>query len=250
MGSTGLKGTSLEIFAGLAESYERALDLATLLQDRRWKSWVAQRLGDEEGLVLDIGCGTLVLEGRMAGRSAKFVGVDLSSEMVRLGAAKCAANVVLLANGDAEFLPFPDRSFDSAVCCYVPKYVDLVGFAREIARVTRPGGKVILYDFANPRGFASPFLNIYIQGGLRAVGAALGLARRREAATFRDLPWIIGGTRWDQELPGVMAQNGFETIETARLTGGTVFAYWGRKARGNIPEDDRSEGDRHEMGNA
>jgi len=230
MASEGdLKGASIEIFGGLAGSYDRVLDLATLLQDRRWKEWVARRLGPERGLVLDVGSGTLVLEGRMAGRGMRFVGLDLSPQMVGRARTKKAQNVTLLTNADAECLPFSDGTFDSVVSCYVPKYVDPRRFAGELARVMRPGGSLILYDFANPRGASAPVLRLYVQGGLRFIGAALRLAKRGEASTFRNLPWIIQGTRWDTELPRVLEESGFHPVETARLTWGIVFAYWGRR---------------------
>ena len=180
-------------------------------------------------LVLDIGCGTLVLEERMARTGTKFVGLDLSSSMIHVARAKAASNVVLLANADAEHLPFPDASFDTAVSCYVPKYIEPFRFAKELARVTRHGADVLLYDFARPRGATAPVLRMYIQGGLRAVGLGLRVAGRRESTTFRDLPGIIDGTGWDHELPRIMERIGFERVETASLTGGAVFAYWGRK---------------------
>ena len=225
----------MEIFAGLAESYELALDLATMYQDRRWKDWVARRLGaDAKGLVLDVGCGTLVLEERMARLGTRFVGLDLSPQMVRVARAKSASNVTLLTNADAESLPFPDGTFDSVVSCYVPKYVDPAGFVRELARVMRPGADVLLYDFAKPRGPAAPFLQMYIQGGLRAMALVLGLARRTEATTFRELPKIIQETRWDEVIPRAMERGGFEKIEAERLTGGVVFAYWGRRKGDDI----------------
>jgi ubiquinone/menaquinone biosynthesis C-methylase UbiE len=223
-----LKGVSSEIFAGLARSYERTLDLATLYQDRKWKDWVAKRMS-RGGLVLDLGCGTLVLEERLARTGHRFVGLDLSPEMARLGAVKQAPNVGLLANGDAECLPFSDGAFDSAVSCYVPKYVDAGVFAREIARVTKPGANVVLYDFAKPRGLTAPLLQLYIQWGLRAVGWALAASRKRESSTFKNLPWIIEGTHWDVEVPMAMEASGFESLQTERLTGGAVFAYWGRR---------------------
>ncbi|MDG6985421.1 MAG: class I SAM-dependent methyltransferase [Nitrososphaerota archaeon] len=228
-----LKGTSIEIFAGLAKSYERTLDLATMYQDRRWKMWVARRLGDgRRKSVLDLGCGTLVLEDMMARTRHRFVGIDLSPEMTKVGAGKRSSNVDLLANADAESLPFADESFDDVVSCYVPKYIDPWKFAREVARVSKPGANAVLYDFAMPRGVASPFLQAYMRGGLRAVGWALAAARREEASTFRNLPWVIEETRWDEEVPLAMERNGFETVETARLTAGVAFAYWGRKRGG------------------
>ncbi len=209
-----------------------------MYQDRRWKDWVARKLVfSHSGLVLDIGCGTLVLEDRMAKGGLKFVGLDLSAEMILVAKAKSASNVALLTNADAEFLPFPGGSFDAVVSCYVPKYVDAEAFAKELARVTRPGAHAAVYDFAKPRGALAPLLQMYIRCGLRAVGVCLALARRREATTFKDLPKIIEDTRWDSELPLALGRCGFEMIETARMTGGVVFAYWGRKGGGNISED-------------
>lgn len=246
-----MKGTSIEIFAGLAKSYERTLDIATLYQDRRWKGWVARRLGDGHGKsVLDLGCGTLVLEDRMARTEHRFVGVDLSPEMTKAGAGKRAPNVDLLAIADAEYLPFPDESFDDVVSCYVPKYVDTWKLAGEIARVSKPAANAVLYDFAMPRGIASPFLQMYVRWALRAAGWALAASRRGEASTFMNLPWIIEETRWDEELPLAMERNGFETIQTARLTAGVSFAYWGRKRAVSVYQAGPGRIRRDEVGHA
>ncbi len=225
-----MKLTSSKIFAGLAGSYEKALDYATLFQDRRWKSWVARRLRAGRGdLVLDVGSGTLVLEEFLAMKKCRFVALDLAPEMIRIASGKGVPNVDLVINGDAEFLPFPDRSFDSVVSCYVPKYVDVGRFAEEVARVAKPGASVVLYDFARPRGSLAPFIELYIRCGLRLVGIALGLARRGEAFTFYRLPQIIESTTWDLEMVEAMESNGFVEVESDRLTGGVVFACSGRR---------------------
>jgi demethylmenaquinone methyltransferase / 2-methoxy-6-polyprenyl-1,4-benzoquinol methylase len=227
-----LKEVSSRIFAGLARSYDRVLDYATFFQDRRWKRWVIGMMdGRESDLVLDVGCGTLVLERRLGGLGYRFVGVDLSPQMVRVGRRKGARNVVLLANGDAEHLPFADGAFDIAVSCYVAKYVDLPKFAAELARVTKSGGRAVLYDFAKPKGMAAPLLEMYIQGALRAAGRLLRLASKDEALTFSELPRIIDGTTWDDRIGPEMESSGFEPLAFARLTGGAVFAYCGRKKR-------------------
>ncbi len=142
----GIQGTALEIFGGLASSYERALDLATMTQDRYWKCWVVEnasiRAGDR---VLDIGCGTCLLEERLEDTGCMVVGLDLTEQMIRIGQSKNLVCLEGLLVGDAEALPFPDGTFDAVVCCYVPKYVDRARFAREVARVLRAGGKVVSY---------------------------------------------------------------------------------------------------------
>jgi demethylmenaquinone methyltransferase / 2-methoxy-6-polyprenyl-1,4-benzoquinol methylase len=228
--SRRLHGTALHIFQGLAGSYDRIVDYATLYQDRHWKNWVAKRAGVKEGgLVLDLGCGTLLLEERFRCLGWRFVGLDLTEEMVRIGWAKGLPNVRLLINGDAESLPFLDQTFDAVVGCYVPKYVDTARLADELARVSKPGAAVVLYDFARPRGIFAPFLGLYIDGGLRVAGYLLKLGKRRSAFTFDALPGIIDRTDWDREITGAMERRGFATVEARTLTGGAVFGYLGRK---------------------
>jgi demethylmenaquinone methyltransferase / 2-methoxy-6-polyprenyl-1,4-benzoquinol methylase len=224
------KATALELFRGLANSYDRTVDFATLFQDRYWKNWVARWTPTQKGeVVLDIGCGTLLMEERLARMEYSFVGVDLTEKMVRIGSSKLVRGVTLLVNGDAENLPFPDESFSSVISCYVAKYVELGKFADELSRVTKPGAKVVLYDFVRPRGLLAPFLELYVRGGIRTVGVLLGLARRDAAFTFRNLPRIVDDSTWDQSIELEMKAKGFRTLALRRLTGGIVCAYCGEK---------------------
>lgn len=225
-----MKSTARRFFAELARSYDRTADYAMLFQDRKWKNWTAERLRPHPGsLVLDVGCGTLILEQRLAAYGCRFVGLDLAPDMLRMGRRKHVPNVDLLLNGDAEFLPFPDGSFDSVVSCYVAKYVDVGKFAGELARVSRPGARVVVYDFAIPRGPLAPFLEIYIQGGLRIVGYLLELAHWTGAFTFKTLPKVVRKATWDGRIVRAMETSGFESLGSARLTSGVVFAYYGRR---------------------
>jgi ubiquinone/menaquinone biosynthesis C-methylase UbiE len=229
----GTQEVALELFRGLATSYDRTADWATLFQDRYWKAWVAKRFAAPDGgLVLDLGCGTLLLEERLRRHRCRFVGLDVTPEMAKLGWTKRLANVSLVINGDAEALPFPDDTFEAAVGCYVPKYVSVARLADELARVVKPGARVAFYDFARPSGLSALFLEPYIQFGLRAVGFALRRARKGAAFAFEKLPRIIDVTSWDKEVVGAMEKRGFETLAANRLTAGAVFAYCGRKRPG------------------
>ena len=229
-GDLKTKATALQLFKGLAKSYDLTVDLATLFQDRYWKNWVSEWTSAREGeMVLDIGCGTLLLEERLQRQPYWFVGLDLTEKMIRIGQAKDLPGVRLLVNGDAENLPFPDGSFNSIISCYVVKYVNLMKFAEEIARVTKPGATVVLYDFVRPRGPLAPFLELYIKGGMRTAGALLGLARSDSAFTFGNLPAIVDGSLWDVRIGHVMKTNGFRTRALRHLSGGIVCAYCGVK---------------------
>ena len=225
----GKQDTALHLFRGLARSYDRTADFATMFQDRYWKKWAAQWVPNLKGaLVLDLGCGTLLLEERLAGSGCSFVGLDLTAEMLGMGSSKELRNVELLVNGDGESLPFKDRTFDAVVGCYVAKYVQVPRLARELARVSRKGAPAILYDFAKPRGLPAPFLQAYIQGGLGIAGFLLEHARRGSAFAYSRLPSLINNTHWDSEIVGAMEETGFETVTAERLTSGVVFGYCGR----------------------
>jgi len=218
------------LFRGLATAYDKTVDYATFYQDRYWKRWAIEKAHLRDGsLVLDLGCGTLLLEERLQRFMCKFVGIDVTLEMARIGWAKGLANVPLVINGDAETLPFPDEAFDAAVSCYVPKYVSMTGLAGELARVVKPGARVVLYDFARPSGIAAPLLEPYIQVGLRAIGLVLRKMKKGEAFAFERLPRIVDGTNWNGEVVGAMESHGFETVAATPLTAGAVFAYCGRK---------------------
>lgn len=226
----GADGIAQKLFRGLAASYDRTVDYATFYQDRYWKRWATEKVGlSDRALILDLGCGTLLFEERLRLSNCRFVGLDVTPEMARIGWTKGLGNVSLVINGDAETLPFPDETFDAAVSCYVPKYVSMTRLAGELARVVKPGARVVLYDFARPCGLSAPLLEPYIQVGLRAIGLVLRKTRNGAAFAFERLPQIVNGTSWDREVVGAMEDRGFETMAATPLTAGVVFAYAGRK---------------------
>ncbi|MGI9116929.1 MAG: methyltransferase domain-containing protein [Gaiellales bacterium] len=107
-------------------------------------------LGPLEGAaVLDIGCGPGIYARDLAQRGARVTAIDSAPAMLAAAEAEArAAGVAIeLATGDASALPFPDASFDAAVLVQVIEYVpDAVGALREIARVLRPGGRLLVCD--------------------------------------------------------------------------------------------------------
>lgn len=178
-------------------------------------------------LVLDVGCGTGVLEERLRGISV--IGVDLTEEMVRLAKEKRIGSLSLSV-GDGENLPFRDGTFDSIVSCYVAKYCSTKALLEEMARVLKPGGKLVMYDFSSPKGAFAPFHALYVYGGLRLFGSAIRLVDPELALTYEALPEVIRSRLWDREFDAALLSAGFRDPKSQRLTGGAVTGFWATKS--------------------
>jgi malonyl-CoA O-methyltransferase len=108
---------------------------------------VRRLLGDVAGLeVADIGCGTGRHARPLAQTGARVTAVDFSEEMVRRARTKPGAEAIRFVHHDLrEPLPFPDGSFDRVVCCLVVEHIpNLTEFFRELRRIGRPAGFVVV----------------------------------------------------------------------------------------------------------
>lgn len=90
--------------------------------------------------VLDVACGTGLVSRLFKGRVAEVVGLDITADM----AEQAMPHVDRLVIAPAESLPFPDGAFDVVVCRQGIQFMELPDAVREMARVTRPGGRVVL----------------------------------------------------------------------------------------------------------
>jgi demethylmenaquinone methyltransferase/2-methoxy-6-polyprenyl-1,4-benzoquinol methylase len=224
-GGAPSKATALRIFAGLWSSYDAVLEYGTLLQDRRWKDWVIGSLsGRNDATVLDVGCGTCVLEGMMSG-GVSVIGVDLTEGMIRAGQGKRIPRVTSLLRSDGERLPFKACSFDAVVSCYVVKYCSGDLLVSEMARVLKPGGRLVVYDFARPRGRLWPFNAFYVYGALRTLGELLELIGLSVSTTFTELPGIIAGSSWDEGFWHTLVRAGLTPRVERVLSGGVAVGF-------------------------
>lgn len=122
---------------------ERLLDLAKLQQ------------GDA---VLDVGCGTgtvAILARHRVGETGRVCGIDASPEMIARAKVKAESGGmdVRFQNASAQALPFPEASFDVTLSTLMLHHLGRNGrmdLAREMCRVSRPGGRALIVDFATP----------------------------------------------------------------------------------------------------
>src|ERR1044072_922417 len=138
------------MFDGVAERYDLTNTVLSFGQDRGWRRATRAALDLRTGeKVLDVGAGTGVSTEELSRSGAYAVGADLSVGMLRAG-RRTRPTVPLLA-GDALALPFPDATFDAVTISFgLRNVVDTHAALRELARVTRPGGRLVVCEFSHP----------------------------------------------------------------------------------------------------
>src|SRR3954452_15786421 len=145
------------MFDDVAPTYDRLNTLMTFGSDVRWRRRAVEethaRLGDA---VIDVCCGTGKLAAQVADRVGPFgrvEGVDLSDAMVRLATQHFHSLVQAhFAVANAMELPFEDDTFDAATIGFgLRNLPDFEGGFREMARVIRPGGRVVCLELSLPR---------------------------------------------------------------------------------------------------
>jgi demethylmenaquinone methyltransferase / 2-methoxy-6-polyprenyl-1,4-benzoquinol methylase len=149
------KREALELFSGLPRRYDFLSSALSFGQDPRWRRALVAAVAPPPGArVLDVATGTGMVAAELLADCADctVVGIDQSAEMLGGARARFAGDArVELVQGQAEALPFADRSFDALTFTYLLRYVaDPAATVRELARVVRPGGRVGSLEFGVP----------------------------------------------------------------------------------------------------
>jgi demethylmenaquinone methyltransferase/2-methoxy-6-polyprenyl-1,4-benzoquinol methylase len=172
-----------EMFDGVAARYDLTNTVLSFGQDRGWRRATRAALGLRPGeRVLDVGAGTGISTEEMARSGAFAVGADLSVGM--LAAGRKVRKTVPLVAGDALKLPFPDGSFDAVTISFALRNVVDTGAAlRELGRITRKGGRLVVCEFSHPTNglFSAVYLN-YLMRSLPAV--ARGVSSNPDAYVY------------------------------------------------------------------
>jgi demethylmenaquinone methyltransferase / 2-methoxy-6-polyprenyl-1,4-benzoquinol methylase len=146
-----------DLFAAIARRYDLLNDLQSFGLHRLWKRRVVALAGLSPGdRALDLCCGTGDIAFALARQGADVTGLDFSEKMLevaqsRLANAKSETKNLKFIQGDAAQIPFPDNSFDAVTMGYGLR--NLPGWEaglREMIRVAKPGGRIVVLDFGKP----------------------------------------------------------------------------------------------------
>ena len=153
-----------DLFASIARRYDLLNDLQSFGLHRLWKRRVVSLTDVKSGdRALDLCCGTGDIAFALARRGAEVTGLDFSGKMlevaqIRLKNSKFSPRStgqntqnLKLIQGDAEQLPFPDNSFDAVTMGYGLRNLgSWEAGLREMIRVAKPGGRIVVLDFGKP----------------------------------------------------------------------------------------------------
>jgi demethylmenaquinone methyltransferase/2-methoxy-6-polyprenyl-1,4-benzoquinol methylase len=192
--------------------------------DAGWRRATREALGARPGqTVLDVAAGTAVSTVELAADGVRAIACDFSQGMLRAGAARQVPKVA----GDAMALPLADASVDGVVISFGLRNVaDPRAALREFARVTRPGGRLVVCEFSSPTW--SPFRTVYTEYLMKALPRiARTVSSNPEAYVY--LAESIRAWPAQEELAGWLQEAGWGDVAWRNLTGGVVALHRGTR---------------------
>lgn len=215
------------MFARIASRYDLLNRVLSVGIDRRWRAALVRRLGDLRGRTLvDSCCGTGDLSFALERAGARVVGVDFTPQMLGRARAKNRGRGTCFVAGDALALPLPDARADAATIAFgIRNVADRGKGLREMMRVVRPGGTVMVLEFSLPRGrVLGAFYRFYFTRVLPRLGGWIS----GDAGAYRYLPDTVLAWPAPEELRAEMEALGLESCGFQRLSGGIACLSFGR----------------------
>jgi demethylmenaquinone methyltransferase/2-methoxy-6-polyprenyl-1,4-benzoquinol methylase len=220
------------MFDRIAGFYDRMNTMMTAGLHHAWRRRAADLAGLTTGSrALDIACGTgdLTLELARRAPGGEVIGCDFSEPMLSLARVKAARQVGLDAEvrfepANALGLPYRDGEFDAATVGFGARnFASLERGLAEMARVVRPGGRVVVLEITTPRRPPlSTFFGLWFDRIVPVLGRFAG-----DASAYRYLPSSVRRFPGPPELAALMAHCGLVRIRYVLTAGGIIALHTG-----------------------
>lgn len=228
-------GGSGRMFDAIADRYDLVNRVISLGMDQGWRRRAVRSLQlGADATVLDLATGTadlaIMITHMVA--DAHVIGVDPSEGMLSVGRRKVQeaglASRIDLRAGDAQALDLPDRSVDAITMAFGIRNVpDRPRALREMARVTRDGGRIAILELSEPReGPMGALARFYVRGVVPRVGGTL--SGKRE---YRYLQESIAAFPPPEDFAGTMRTSGLDVLEVTPLLFGAAVLFVATPAR-------------------
>lgn len=209
------------MFDAVAERYDRTNTVLAFGQDRRWRQITRRALAPAPGeRILDLAAGTGVSTAEFARSGADCVAADFSFGMLSAGQSRGLPMVA----ADALNLPFGDDTFDGVAILFgLRNLASTLDGLREMARVVRPGGRLVICEFSTPtwQPFRSVYMN-YVMRGLPWI--ARTVASNPEAYVY--LAESIRSWPDQRALARTIGEAGWSGVKYRNLMGGAVALHY------------------------
>lgn len=230
----GKKEKVESMFDSIAWRYDFLNHFLSLGIDRGWRRRAIKIIGKtiKPRLILDVATGTgdLAIASLRLGPE-KVSGIDISRQMLEAGRKKIhkkgLEKKIELIRCDSEKIIFPDNMFDVAMVAFgVRNFSSPAAGLREMLRVVRPGGMVMVLEFSKPSVF--PFRNLYFLY-FRRILPLLGKIFSKHGEAYSYLPESVMNFPESGEFIRIMRESGFSGVAQKRVSAGIASIYTGIK---------------------
>jgi demethylmenaquinone methyltransferase/2-methoxy-6-polyprenyl-1,4-benzoquinol methylase len=222
-----------QMFDNIAHSYDRLNHILSLGIDKGWRKTLLKMAKNQSAdQVLDVATGTGDLAIALSKlNSTKITGVDISNGMLDIGRIKVRKKMldaqIELTYGDSENLPFDDNTFDLVTVAFgVRNFENLEKGMREMLRVLKPGGQILVLEFSQPEVF--PFAQLY-KFYFKYILPGIGRMLSKDASAYTYLPASVEAFPYGKAFTQVMEKCGYKDTSIRKLTLGVASIYRGVK---------------------
>ncbi len=220
------------LFARIAPRYDLINDLQSFGLHRLWKRRLVRFAGARIGLrAIDLCCGTGDVGFALARTGAEVTGLDFSEEMLAVAKQRKSSGdpgKIEFLHGDALKIPFPDAHFDIVTMSYgLRNLADFAGGLREMHRVVRPGGRIVILDFGKPPNRL--WRSLYF-GYLRFAVPIFGRLFCGDAAAYAYILESLQHYPGQEGVSAVLRELGCANVRVTNLLGGVMSLNYADKA--------------------